>query len=219
VAFDPLGGLCLPGSQSQSHVFALRAAHGFPHYARFSAPLDAVRGRGLDGEMDGDGWHTRLDLTASSHKKRPRPFIAVRSPYGHNAEVVKGGKTRRGSQGSLCPNAVCRRHALMARFRSAALAQIPQRVRQHLPARVPRLSPFTSEQQRVQPSAWRHAPCGTPRSPRDRIACSCLRRPMSRSHQGGGRGDHATSQAGCVLQQPPNGRKRAPTERELLRKE
>ena len=34
-------------------------------------------------------------------------FISVRCPYCHSDQVVKRGKTRRGTQRYLCQNAVC----------------------------------------------------------------------------------------------------------------
>jgi transposase-like protein len=34
-------------------------------------------------------------------------FISVRCPYCHSDQIVKRGKTRRGTQRYLCPNTAC----------------------------------------------------------------------------------------------------------------
>ncbi len=48
-----------------------------------------------------------LDLTASSNKEWPMTFISVRCPYCHSDQVVKRGKTRRGTQRYRCHNTAC----------------------------------------------------------------------------------------------------------------
>jgi len=48
-----------------------------------------------------------LALTTSSNKEWLMTFISVRCPYCHSAQVVKRGKTRRGTQRYLCQNTAC----------------------------------------------------------------------------------------------------------------
>jgi insertion element IS1 protein InsB len=48
-----------------------------------------------------------LDLTTSSNKEWSMTFVSVRCPYGHSDEIVKRGKTRRGTQRYLCHNTAC----------------------------------------------------------------------------------------------------------------
>src|SRR2546427_13186063 len=48
-----------------------------------------------------------LDLTASSNKEWPMTFLSGRCPYCHSDQVVKRGKTRRGTQRYLCQNTAC----------------------------------------------------------------------------------------------------------------
>src|SRR5258705_6623164 len=48
-----------------------------------------------------------LVLTAPSRKEWPMTFISVRCPQCHSEQVVKRGKTHRGTQRYLCQNRAC----------------------------------------------------------------------------------------------------------------
>src|SRR6266568_790604 len=56
---------------------------------------------------------TEIDVTlglifvASSRKEWPMTFIAVRCPYCQSDQIVKRGKTARGTQRYLCQNTLC----------------------------------------------------------------------------------------------------------------
>jgi InsA-like protein len=48
-----------------------------------------------------------LLLTAPSRQMWPTTFIVVRCPHCHSKQIVKRGKTRRGTQRYLCQNTAC----------------------------------------------------------------------------------------------------------------
>ena len=48
-----------------------------------------------------------LVFVASIRKEWPRPFIAVRCPHCRSDQIVKRGKTTRGTQRYLCQNTLC----------------------------------------------------------------------------------------------------------------
>jgi transposase-like protein len=48
-----------------------------------------------------------LDVTASRNKEWLMTCIAVRCPYCRSDQIVKRGKTRRGTQRALCQNTAC----------------------------------------------------------------------------------------------------------------
>ena len=48
-----------------------------------------------------------LALTASLRKEWPMTFIAVQCPHCHSEQIVKRGRTARGTQRYLCQNTLC----------------------------------------------------------------------------------------------------------------
>src|SRR5262245_6294905 len=48
-----------------------------------------------------------LIFIASLRKEWPMTFIAVRCPHGQSDQIVKRGKTARGTQRYLCQNTLC----------------------------------------------------------------------------------------------------------------
>src|SRR2546427_11890794 len=68
----------------------------------------------LAGRIVFQKWRwTEIDVTlglifvASLRKEWPMTFIAVRCPHCQSDQIVKRGKTRRGTQRYLCQNRVC----------------------------------------------------------------------------------------------------------------
>jgi len=70
-----------------------------------------------------------LDLTALNNKEWAMTCISVRCPYCHSAQVVKRGKTRRGTQRYLCQNAACTPRSFLLDYRYRG--RLPE-VKQHI---------------------------------------------------------------------------------------
>src|ERR1700704_3642988 len=58
-------------------------------------------------EVDCDRCHTGPEVITSQAREWPVTFIAVRCPHCHSEQIIKRGKTARGTQRSLCQNAFC----------------------------------------------------------------------------------------------------------------
>jgi IS1 family transposase/transposase-like protein len=70
-----------------------------------------------------------LDLTASSNKEWLMTFISVRCPYCHSDQVVKRGKTRRGTQRYLCHNTACTPQSFLLEYRyQGRLPEVQQQI-------------------------------------------------------------------------------------------
>src|SRR6266849_3361729 len=77
-----------------------------------------------------DGKHTLgLVLTASASKEWLMTFIAVRCPHCHSEQIVKRGKTRRGTQRYLCQNMACAKGSFLLDYRNrGCLPEVKQTV-------------------------------------------------------------------------------------------
>ena len=63
-------------------------------------------------------------------------FISVRCPYCHSDQVVKRGKTRRGSQRYLCQNAVCTSRSFLLEYSYwGRLPEMKQQIYRYEPQR------------------------------------------------------------------------------------
>ena len=54
-----------------------------------------------------------LVFVAPMRKEWPMTFIAVRCPYCHSDQIVKRGKTAKGTQRYLCQNTLCVRGSFL----------------------------------------------------------------------------------------------------------
>jgi len=59
-----------------------------------------------------------LILTASIRKEWPMTFIAVQCPHCHSEQIVKRGKTARGTQRYLCQNIMCTAGSFLLDYRN-----------------------------------------------------------------------------------------------------
>jgi insertion element IS1 protein InsB len=64
-------------------------------------------------EMDCDCCHTGPHFIVSLRKEWPMTFIAVRCPHCQSDQIVKRGKTARGTQRYLCQNTLCVRGSFL----------------------------------------------------------------------------------------------------------
>jgi hypothetical protein len=65
---------------------------------------ESVQGSVSKVEMDCDGCHTGPHFIVSLRKEWPMTFIAVRCPPCQSDQIIKRGKTARGTQRYLCQN-------------------------------------------------------------------------------------------------------------------
>src|SRR4029450_5031974 len=64
-------------------------------------------------EMDCDCCHTGSHFIVSPRKEWSMTFIAVRCPHCQSDQIVKRGKTARGTQRYLCQNTLCVRGSFL----------------------------------------------------------------------------------------------------------
>ena len=57
-------------------------------------------------------------MRASTRKDWPKTFIAVQCPHCHSEQIVKRGKTRRGTQRYLCQNMACAKGSFLLDYRT-----------------------------------------------------------------------------------------------------
>jgi insertion element IS1 protein InsB len=56
-------------------------------------------------------------------------FIAVRCPYCHSDQIIKRGKTRRGTQRYLCHNTVCTPRSFLLEYSyQGRLSEVKQQI-------------------------------------------------------------------------------------------
>src|SRR6266705_20659 len=62
-------------------------------------------------------------------KEWPMTFIAVRCPYCQSDQIVKRGKTARGTQRYLCQNTLCAKESFLLDYRNrGCLAEVKQQI-------------------------------------------------------------------------------------------
>src|SRR6266481_4007215 len=70
-----------------------------------------------------------LVLTVPSRKGWPMTFIVVRCPHCHSEQIVKRGKTRRGTQRYLCQNTACATESFLLVYRNrGCLPEVKQTI-------------------------------------------------------------------------------------------
>ena len=70
-----------------------------------------------------------LIFVAAIRKEWPMTFIAVRCPHCQSEQIVKRGKTRRGTQRYLCQNTACTRGSFLLDYRNRGyVAEIKQAI-------------------------------------------------------------------------------------------
>src|SRR4029450_2935963 len=78
---------------------------------------------------------TEIDVTlglifvASLRQEWPMTFIAVRCPHCHSEQIVKRGKTARGTQRYLCQHALCTTGSFLLDYRNrGCLSEVKQQI-------------------------------------------------------------------------------------------
>jgi len=72
-------------------------------------------------------------LIVSQSQEWPMTFIAVRCSHCHSEQIVKRGKTARGTQRYLCQNALCATGSFLLDYRNrGCLAEAKQQMRESL---------------------------------------------------------------------------------------
>jgi hypothetical protein len=80
-------------------------------------------------EMDCDCWHTGPLLRVSSSQEKPMTFIAVRCPHCQSNQIVKRGKTARGTQRYLCQNILCAKGSFLLDYcNRGCLPEVKQQI-------------------------------------------------------------------------------------------